>query len=61
MKNKVFTVSGSGNSYNLQDDNGNVLSPDDMSYMQWAFNDDMLDPVSDQVEPTVSFDELFAM
>ena len=58
---QIFTVSRSGNRYNLQDDNGNVLSPDDISYMRWAFNDDMLDPVSDQVEPTVSFDELFAM
>lgn len=58
---QVFTVSRSGNRYNLQDNNGNVLSSDDISYMPWNFNDDMLDPVSDQVEPTVSFEELFAM
>lgn len=58
---QVFTVSGYGNLYNLRDDNGNVLSSDDRSDMIWCFNDDMLDPVSDQVEPTVSFDELFAM
>lgn len=58
---QIFTVSRSDYRYYLQDDNGNVLSCDDVAGMRWAFNDDMLDPVSDQVEPTVSFDELFAM
>ena len=58
---QVFTVSGSGDHYNLQDDNGNVLSSDGTPYFPWIFNDDMLDPASDQIEPTVSFDELFAM
>ena len=57
----VFMVSGSGDRYNLQDDNGNVLSTDENFCMRWCFNDDMLDPVSDQIEPTVSFNELFAL
>ena len=58
---QVFTVSRSDYRYYLQDDNGNVLSPGGASCMRWAFNDEMLDPVSDQIEPTVSFDELFAL
>ena len=58
---QVFTVSGSYSRYNLQDDNGNVLSSDGTPCFRWWFNDDMLDPVSDQIEPTVSFDELFAL
>ena len=58
---QVFTVSRSGDRYNLQDDNGNVLSTDENFCTRWCFNDDMLDPVSDQIEPTVSFDELFGM
>ena len=58
---QIFTVNRSGYRYDLQDDNGNVLSPDGSFCMRWAFNDDMLDPVFDQIEPTVSFDELFAL
>lgn len=62
---QVFTVSWSGDHYNLQDDNGNVLSYDEKACFQWAFNDDMLEPVADmcsvQIEPTVSFNELFAL
>ena len=57
----VFTVNWSGYLYNLQDDNGNILSCDDVAGLLWAFNDDMLEPVADQIEPTVSFNELFAL
>ena len=62
---QVFTVSRSGKNYNLQDDNGNVLCCGNAPHFPWSFNDDMLDPVSDmcpvQIEPTVSFNELFAL
>ena len=58
---QIFTVSRDDHRYTLQDDNGNVLSPGDAFCVRWAFNDDMLDPASDQIEPTVSFDELFAL
>lgn len=58
---QIFTVIGPGKDYNLQDDNGNVLCSGKAPYSPWSFNDDMLDPVSDQIEPTVSFNELFAL
>ena len=58
---QIFTVIGPGKDYNLQDDNGNVLCSGKAPHFPWSFNDDMLEPVADQIEPTVSFNELFAL
>lgn len=62
---QIFTVSAIGIICNLKADNGNVLCCGKAPYFPWIFNDDMLDPVADmypvQIEPTVSFNELFAL
>lgn len=64
----IFTVDSIYGYYRLRDDNGNILtcnSENDSNNFPWSFNDDMLDPAPDiyaiQIEPTVSFSELFTM
>ena len=61
----VYTICKySGDYFNLVDDAGNILRPRDTS-ISWSFSAEMLEPDEDgptmAIEPSLSFEELFAM
>ena len=62
---RVYTIYGySGDYFNLADDTGNVLRSRD-SFITWSFSEEMLEPAEEgpavTIEPSLSFEELFAM
>lgn len=62
---RVYTIYGyAGDYFNLADDAGNILRSRDF-FIIWSFSAEMLEPAEEgpamAIEPSLSFEELFAM